>query len=76
MGRKGRRAGVSATDATGSYDHARRRRAKRSGRERGCWTYIPAEELRAAGFDPDGPLPWYRVWGSKRGVVLRLYREG
>ena len=58
-----------------TYDYAHRRRAKRSGRERGCWTYIPAEELQAAGFDPHGPLPWYRVWGSKRGVVLRLYRE-
>lgn len=60
----------------GSYDHARRRRTQRKGREQGCTLYIPAEELEKAGFVPGGDLPWYRVWGSKRGVVIRLYREG
>lgn len=60
----------------GSYDYARRRRAKRGGRETGCWIYIPGEELARAGWQPGGPLPWYRVWASARGVVLRLYREG
>ncbi len=58
-----------------SYDPLRRRRTVRRGRERGCWVYIPADELVAAGHDPSDPPPWYRVWGSKRGVVLRLYRE-
>lgn len=60
----------------GNYDHARRRRSKRGGRERGCWIYIPGEELQAAGFEPGGQLPWYRVWGTRRGVVLRLYKKG
>jgi hypothetical protein len=58
------------------YDHARRRRAKRSGRELGCWAYIPADELEKAGVEPGGLLPWYRVWGGRRGgITLRLYRE-
>lgn len=71
---------MSATETPveprGSYDFARRRRTKRGGREQGCWIYIPGEELAKAGHEPGGALPWYRVWGSKRGVVLRLYREG
>jgi hypothetical protein len=59
----------------GRYDAGERRQAKRSGRERGCWTYIPAEELRKAGIDPGGPIPFYRVWGSSRGsLVIRLYK--
>lgn len=48
----------------------------RRGRERGCWVYIPAEELLKAGID--GPRPWYRTWGSSvRGarVTVNLYRE-
>lgn len=60
----------------GSYDHARRRRTKRGGREAGCWIYIPADELERAGFEPGGDLPWYRVWDTPRGVVLRLYKKG
>jgi hypothetical protein len=60
----------------GRYDSAARRQSKRSGRETGCWAYIPAEELHKAGVDPAGPAPFYRVWGSSRGSVLvRLYRE-
>lgn len=60
----------------GRYDHGLRRRAQRHGREKGCRVNIPAEELAKAGFDPDGPLPFYRVWGTKRGgVYVRLYRE-
>jgi hypothetical protein len=56
------------------YDFAERRRSTRTGRERGCWVYIPAEELRKADIDPSGPRPWYRVWGSPGGgVMLRLY---
>lgn len=59
----------------GRYDGGERRQAKRSGRERGCWTYIPAEELLRAGIDPAGPPPLYRTWGRSRGsVLLRLYR--
>jgi hypothetical protein len=63
-------------EKAGRYDKTRRRRSRRSGRETGCWVYVPGEELRAAGFEPGGQLPWYRVWGSARGVTLRLYREG
>ena len=60
----------------GRYDKALRRRAVRKQREKGCSVYIPAEELLRAGIDPDGPEPFYRVWGSPRGsVVIRLYRE-
>jgi hypothetical protein len=60
----------------GRYDAGARRRAKRSGRETGCWAYIPGEELAKAGYEPGGELPWYRAWGTKRGgVFVRLYRE-
>lgn len=69
-------AAVSDTPRRGSYDHARRRRTKRGGREKGCWIYIAAEELERVGFEPGGVLPWYRVWGTARGLVIRLYREG
>lgn len=59
-----------------SYDYAKRRKTKRAGRERGCWVYISAEELQAAGIDPQGETPWYRAWGTKRGgVMLRLYKK-
>lgn len=60
----------------GKYDSAARRQSVRRGRERGCWVYVPAAELLAAGVDLDGPPPFYRSWGSRRGsVLLRLYRE-
>lgn len=60
----------------GRYDAARRRRSVRRGRERGCWVYIPAEELEKAGIDPGGPAPLYRTWGTSRGgSFLRFYRE-
>lgn len=60
----------------GRYDSGERRRATRSGRQTGCFIYIPAEELAKAGIEPGGNLPWYRVWGSSRGsVVVRLYKE-
>lgn len=61
-----------------AYDRARRRRTIRRGAaERGCWLYVPVEELRKTGIDPAGPAPFYRVWGSARGsVVVRLYEEG
>lgn len=67
---------MSAALANGRYDAQARRKAKRSGREAGCWAYIPAEELQKAGVDPNGPEPFYRVWGTQRGgVFVRLYRE-
>jgi hypothetical protein len=64
---------------TGRHDTAARRRAKRSGRERGCWAYIAAEQLQAAGIDPGGPLPWYRVVGIGKGrsrFVVQLFETG
>lgn len=58
------------------YDAAHRRRSKRTGAERGCWVFIPADELRRAGIDPKGDPPRYRLWGRARGsILLRLYRE-
>jgi hypothetical protein len=61
----------------GRYDSGQRRHAQRNGRERGCWVYIPAEELIRAGIDPEGPAPYYRTWGAARGSTLvRLYRDG
>jgi hypothetical protein len=66
-----------APPGRGNYDHHRRRRTVRNGRERGCWVYIPAAELRKAGYLPSESVPWYRVWGGIRGGIrLRLYREG
>ena len=61
---------------TSTYDEMMRRRARRSGREKGCWLFVPAVELRRAGVDPDGPPPRYRTWGTSRGgVFVRLYRD-
>jgi len=60
----------------GRYDSGLRRQSKRTGREKGVWLYIPAEELEAAGIDPNGPAPLYRTWGSRRGSLLaRLYKK-
>jgi len=67
---------LSAALPHGRHDTAARRQSKRSGREGGCWTYIPAELLRKAGFTSDEPAPYYRVWGGQRGrYVVVLYRE-
>ena len=58
------------------YDAGARRRAQRRGRERGCWVFVPAEELERAGIDPAGEPPFYRTWGTSRGgVLVRLYRN-
>lgn len=58
------------------YDPAARRQTKRSGRERGCWAYIAAEELERAGIDPKAPAPFYRVWAGKRGrFIITMYSE-
>lgn len=67
---------MSALAAETTYDQARRKRAQRRGRQRGCSVYISAEELAKAGIDPDGERPWYRVYaGPRRGVVVSLYTE-
>ena len=58
------------------YDEMKRRQGRRSGRERGVWLYVPAVELEAAGIDPKGPAPWYRIYrGRKRQFLVQLYRE-
>jgi hypothetical protein len=58
------------------YDYAKRRQGRRKQRERGIHVYITGDELSAAGFDPHGPPPFYRVWGTKRGgVMIRLYKK-
>jgi hypothetical protein len=63
-----------------TYDPSRRRQARRTGRERGCWVYIPGVELTAAGFDPLASPPFYRTHGFQRSrnagsVIVSLYRE-
>ena len=74
-----RRASVSLSPveiARGGYDPYRRRFGRRAGRERGCWVYITAVELKKAGFAEGDPAPFYRVWGRRNGsVLLRLYRQ-
>ena len=69
-------AAVSPQVQNGRHDHAQRRASKRTGRERGCWLYIPAVDLLKAGYGADQPAPYYRVWGNARGrVTVQLYRE-
>lgn len=64
----------------GRHDSAERRQATRTQREKGCWVYIPAEELVRAGFSVFEPPPFYRTWGRHRtsrsgSVIINLYRE-
>lgn len=60
----------------GKYDAMARRVSVRRGRERGCWIYVPMEELLKTGINPAEAPPFYRVWGRKGGsVMLRLYRH-
>jgi len=60
----------------GRHDYAKRRRASRKGREKGCSLYIAAEQLEQAGFDPDSDPPYFRVWPASRGgLFVRLYKE-
>lgn len=67
---------VSARQENTKHDTAARRRSQRRGRERGCWVYVPAEELLRAGIDLEGTPPYYRTWGTQRGgVLVRLYKE-
>lgn len=66
-----------AVTRPGKYDAGQRKRSARRGREKGCHIYIAAEELERAGFDPEAPAPYYRVWGASRGgLFVRLYKEG
>lgn len=61
---------------SGRSDHAARKQTKRTGRERGCWLYIDAEALQAAGIKPDAPAPFYRVWAGQRGrFIVTLYTD-
>jgi hypothetical protein len=62
------------------HDPAERRQSSRSGRQRGCYIYIPAEALVAAGINPGDPAPFYRTAGHQRSanahtVIVSLYRE-
>lgn len=60
----------------GRHDTAARRRALRKQREKGCSIYIAAEQLQAAGVDPNGPAPFYRVWAGERGrFIVTLYGD-
>ena len=61
----------------GRHDFAARRRATRGGRRKGCYVYIPAEQLARAGIDPDGPPPYYRTWvgGRRPRVLVNFYPE-
>lgn len=55
------------------YDHAERKRGRRSGREKGLHVYIPAEVI---GRLSEAPELWYRLAGGERGrVVVTLYTE-
>jgi hypothetical protein len=69
-------AAVSPQAVNGRHDHAMRRRSKRTGRERGCWLYIPAVDLLRAGYGAEQHEPFYRVWANARGrITVQLYRE-
>jgi hypothetical protein len=39
--------------------------------------YVPQELLLQAGFGPDDPPPYYRLWAGRKGsrVMVQLYRE-
>lgn len=62
----------------GSHDPAQRRKTVRRGRERGCWLYVPAEQLERAGYPTvrGSSTPWYRTWLGRKGTILvQLYPE-
>lgn len=63
---------MDETTAT-RYDHAQRKKLRRSGREKGGHLYIPAEVI---GRLADAPDLYYRLAGGERGrVVVTLYTE-
>jgi len=59
------------------FDEGERRRVRRrGGAYRGVLIYVAASELRAAGYDPDDPDIYYRLFPSQRGSYrLQLYRK-
>ncbi len=59
------------------YDPARRRRTVSRGRERGCWVYVPAEELAKTNYRGKSPPPFYRLWARSGGrtVHVQFYGE-
>jgi len=59
------------------HDEGLRRRAQRTGREKGCWVYIAAEQLARMGYGLNDPPPYYRTWvgGSRPRLIVNLYRE-
>lgn len=60
----------------GRADPSARKRCTRGGRQRGCFIYIPGEQLAKAGFDPGADLPYYRLTCTRRGTLLvNLYHE-
>jgi hypothetical protein len=62
--------------SSGKHDPGARRKTQRRGRERGCWVYIAADHLAAAGYTADEPPPYYRVWGGPRArFIVTLYRQ-
>jgi hypothetical protein len=61
----------------GRHDPERRRKSYRYGKQKGVTIQISAAELLAAGIDPNGPAPEYRVYPGQRrdgGLQLRLFR--
>jgi hypothetical protein len=60
-----------------AYDPTKRQRSLRRRRERGCTVYVPGEILQQAGFGPDDPPPFYRLWAGRKGskVMVQFYRE-
>ena len=59
------------------YDSAALRRSVRKGRERGCWVYVPAEELAKTRAGVADLPPRYRTVGRQNGstVIVTFYRE-
>lgn len=67
---------VPSQRPAGRHDAALRKQSTRGGRDKGCRVYIAAEQLEAAGIDPNGPAPFYRVWAGPRGrFIVTLYPE-
>jgi hypothetical protein len=55
------------------YDHAARKKARRSGRERGAHVYIPAELIGALA---EADELYYTLGGGQRGrVIVTLHRK-
>lgn len=56
---------MSAQTPAYRYDRANWRQSIRRPRERGCWVYIPRDELQAAGIPTDAAPPLYRLAGMQ-----------